>query len=191
VVLGTGLESERDDDEQPDESPNLPRNPQPTSEGAALVKEMTMTPSQGGPHVQVALLCETIIRGAETGRLSVINIIDGATFAGEDPDDMPPFTIGPPLKLVINLWAGQTKGRYSLKLRPEAPSGIQGDAINLGALQFADTGARGVDTILAMPEYEITEEGTYWFDVLFANKEQEDRLLTRIPLTVAYQPQRV
>lgn len=59
---------------------------------------------------------------------------------------MPPFTIGAPLKLVIGLWAGQAKGRYSLKLRPEEPSGIQGELINLPPLQFTDTGARGVDT---------------------------------------------
>jgi hypothetical protein len=38
--------------------------------------------------------------------------------------------------------------------------------------------------------YEVTEEGTYWFDVLFSpGSGLEDRLLTRIPLRVVYQPQ--
>ena len=90
---------------------------------------------------------------------------------------------------MINLWAGQTKGRYALKLRPEEPSGVQGDPIMLGPIQFGDTGARGVDTILPMPQYEVTEEGITWFDVLFAGKGQEDQLLTRIPFSVTYQPQ--
>ena len=148
-----------------------------------------MTRSSGGPYVQVAVLCETFIKGAQSGALSLINIIEGITVGGTDPDEMPPFTLGPPLKLVVNLWAGQTKGRYSLKLRPEEPSGLQGDPINLGPIQFADTGARGVDAILPMPSYEVTEEGTYWFDVLFAGKEQEDLMLTRIPFSVVYQPQ--
>jgi hypothetical protein len=41
-----------------------------------------------------------------------------------------------------------------------------------------------------MPEYEITEEGTYWFDLLFSpGSGQDDRLLTRLPFTVVYQPQ--
>lgn len=45
--------------------------------------------------------------------------------------------------------------------------------------------------IVPMPEYEITEEGTYWFDLLFSpGGEQDDRLLTRLPFTVVYQPQR-
>lgn len=146
--------------------------------------------SSGGPYVQVAVLCNTFIRGAESGQLSLINIVEGATVAGEDPTSMEPFTIGPPLKLVISLWSGQTKGRYQLKLRPEEPSGLQGDPIILPPVQFADTGARGVDTIVPMPPYEITEEGTTWFDVLFSpGALEEDRLLTRIPFTVVYQPQ--
>lgn len=149
-----------------------------------------MVEGNGGPYVQVATLCQTFIRGAESGQLSLINVIDGATVAGEDPEAMPPVTIGPPLKLVIGLWAGQTKGRYQLRLRPEEPSGLQGDLIELTSLQFTATGGRGVDTIMPMPEYEITEEGTTWFDVLFSpGAGQEDRLLTRIPFTVVYQPQ--
>lgn len=148
------------------------------------------TDSSGGPYVQLAVLCATFIRGAESGQLSVINIVEGATVTGENPNAMEPFPIGPPLKLVIGLWAGQTKGRYSLKLRPEEPSGLQGDPIPLPPLQFADTGARGVDTIVPMPQYDITEEGTTWFDVLFSpGAGQEDRLLTRIPFTVVYQPE--
>jgi hypothetical protein len=148
-----------------------------------------MAADTGGPYVQVAALCETFIRGEQSHALSLINILEGITVGGLDPDEMPPVTIGPPLKLVINLWAGRTRGRYSLKLRPEEPSGLQGDLISLGPLQFADTGARGVDAILPMPSYEITEEGITWFDVLFGGKGQDDRLLTRIPFSVAYQPQ--
>jgi hypothetical protein len=148
-----------------------------------------MAAGDGGPYVQVAVICETFIKGAQTGQLSLINIVEGFTIAGEDPDQMPPFTIGPPLKLVVNLWAGRTKGRYSLKVRVEEPSGLQGDTVNVGALQFADTGGRGVDTIVPVPPYEVTEEGTHWFDVLFSpGAGEEDRLLTRIPFSVMYQP---
>jgi hypothetical protein len=75
-----------------------------------------------------------------------------------------------------------------LKLRPEEPSGIQGDPITLGPIQFAGGSAASVNFIAAMPEYEMTEEGTYWFDVLFGGRGQDDRVLTRIPFTVNYQP---
>jgi hypothetical protein len=146
-----------------------------------------MAADDGGPYVQAASFCETIIRGAETGRLSMINIIDGVTIVGPDPDEMPPFSLAT-LKVVVNLWAGQTKGRYALKLRPEEPSGHQGDLLDLGSLNFSTQ--PGIDTIRPMPPYEVTEEGKYWFDVLLSpGRDQEDRLLTRIPLTVVYQPQ--
>jgi hypothetical protein len=148
-----------------------------------------MAAGDGGPHVQVATFCETIIRGAESGRLSLINIVDGVTVVGPDPDEMPSFSIAN-LKVVVNLWAGQTKGRYALKLRPEEPSGLQGDLLSLGSLNFSASSGPGIDTVRPMPPYEVTEEGTYWFDVLLSpGRDQEDRLLSRIPLTVIYQPQ--
>jgi hypothetical protein len=146
-----------------------------------------MAVDDGGPYVQAASFCETIIRGKETGRLSMINIVDGITVVGPDPDEMPPVSIAN-LKVVINLWAGQAKGRYSLLLRPEEPSGLQGDPITLASINFSTQ--PGVDTVLPMPPYELTEEGKYWFDVLLSpGHGEEDRLLSRIPLTVIYQPQ--
>lgn len=147
-----------------------------------------MAEGGGGPHVQVAVFVDRFIRGAQSGSLSLINIIDGATMVGEDPNEMPPFSLGH-LTIVIGLWAGQTKGRYTVSLRPEQPSGVQGELIPLGSVNFPDTGARGVDIIQQM-SYEVSEEGTYWFDVLFSpGAGQDDRALTRIPLRVAYQPQ--
>ena len=87
---------------------------------------------------------------------------------------MPPINLAN-LKVVINLWAGKTKGRYALKLRPEEPSGLQGDPIPIASLNFSNQ--PGIDTVLPMPPYEITEEGKYWFDVLLsAGKDQEDLL---------------
>ncbi len=117
----------------------------------------------------------------------MINIVDGVSVVGPDPDEMPAFSLAN-LKVVINLWAGQTKGRYTLKLRPEEPSGLQGDPIVLGTINFSNQ--PGIDTILPMPPYQVTEEGKYWFDVLLSpGRDEEDLLLSRIPLTVLYQPQ--
>jgi hypothetical protein len=139
-----------------------------------------------GPHVQIACFCEKIIRGAQTGSLNIINIIDGVGIVGSDPDEMPSFSLENVL-VVVNLWAGLTRGRYSLKLRPEAPSGIQGDMLEIGTLNF--TGDAGIDTIRPMPPFEVTEEGVYWFDVVYSGQDKEDRVLTRIRLNVTYQPQ--
>jgi len=146
-----------------------------------------LTPS--GPYVQIAVLCETFIKGEQSHALSLINIIEGVTVAGDGPN-MPPAKVGPPLKLVINLWAGSARGRYSLKLRPEAPSGLQDDLIEVAQPNFGAPGTGlGLDHIVPMPEYEMTEEGTHWFDVLLTPVGEDDgQLLTRIPFVIAYQP---
>ena len=142
----------------------------------------------GGPYVQIAVLCETFIKGAQTGALSLINIVETVNVAGSDPREMPPAVIGPPLKIVINLWAGRAQGRYDLKLTPWAPSGLQGNPIDLGSIQF--TGTPGVDTIVPMPPYELSEEGPYWFDVVLAAPgDDEGQTLTRIPVNVKYHVQ--
>jgi hypothetical protein len=145
--------------------------------------------SNSGPYVQTAVLCETFIKGEQTHALSIINVIEGIGLAGPERDLPEGTSIGPPLKLIINLWAGRALGRFFLKLRPEAPSGIQDEAVDLGEVQFSGgAGASGVDTIVPMPRYEFTEAGTYWFDVLLSSGDDDDlQLLTRIPFTVTYQ----
>jgi hypothetical protein len=140
----------------------------------------------GGPYVQIAAICETFIKGEQSHALSLINIVEGWSGAGPE-SEMPSAHIGAPLKLVINLWAGQARGRYSLKLRQEAPSGIQDDPIDIAEVQFNELTGLGVDTILQMPEYDFTEQGTYWFDVLLGDPGDGDgELLTRIPFSISY-----
>ena len=140
-----------------------------------------------GPYVQYAVFVDRFIRGAHSGSLSLINIIDQVTVAGPDPDEMPPFSLAP-FSFVVGLWAGQTKGRYGLLLRPEAPSGVQHEPVHIAVVQFPNSGAEGQDAIARVP-FEVTEEGAYWFDLLLQRGgDQGDQLLTRIPLRVVYQP---
>lgn len=146
-----------------------------------------MASNDSGPHVQIAAFAELFIRGAQTGALSVINIVDGVTVTGPDLNEMPPFSLGR-YKLIINLWADKAKGRYFLKLRPHEPSGLEGDPIDLTPVNFKAT-ALGVDHIQQAPPFEVSEEGTYWFDLLLvAPGEDDGQLLTRIPFNVQYQP---
>ena len=61
-----------------------------------------------GPYVQYAVFVDRFIRGAQSGSLSLINIIDQVTVTGPDPDEMPPFSLAP-LTFVVGLWAGTDK----------------------------------------------------------------------------------
>jgi hypothetical protein len=144
--------------------------------------------SNGGPHVQIAAFCEKAIVG-QGGQLSVIGLVEQVTNNQPNPDapdEMPPFSLGP-LTLVIALWADQTKGRYAIKIRPVEPSGHELDALKM-PVQF-EGGPRGINLITPM-QFPVEHEGTYWFDIIFsAGSSAEDRLLSRVPLEVRYQPQ--
>jgi|SRR6266404_8847861 len=142
----------------------------------------------GGPYVQTAVFCESVLRDA-TGKLSLINIVEGLTIVGSDRDNMPSASLNS-LQVSINLWAGGASGAYSLKLRPWTPNDQVEDAIEIAILEFAPKkGAYGINTIKQLPDYEVSEVGTYWFDVLLSSIGREDRLLSRIPLTVYHQIQ--
>jgi hypothetical protein len=143
--------------------------------------------NEGGPYVQLALFAEKFIRGAQTGALSIINMVDAVGVRGDNPNQMPPFQMEQ-LMVFVNLWAGDAKGRYEILLRPQEPSGLYGDPLDIGPVNFVPT-AKGVDIARQMPPYEITEEGTTWFDVLLAPPGEDDgQLLTRIPFEINYQP---
>jgi len=137
----------------------------------------------------MAVLCEKVLDERD-GVLSVIRIVDRLTQTAVGPDapeQMPAF-LSDGLTMVITVKADQARGRYGIKIRPEAPGGFQlpetEHTINLSA------GPAGVNLVMPVV-FPIGEEGVYWFDVfLSAPAPQEDRLLTRVPLEVQYLPQR-
>jgi hypothetical protein len=151
---------------------------------------MATSDAYSGPHVTMVVLCERVLQ-EQDGVLSVIRIIDQMTqtATGPDaPDQMPPFLLDT-LTMVITVKSDQARGRHAIKLRPEAPGGIQ-----LPPMEQAITlqsGATGVNLIIPLV-LPISQEGVYWFDILLAGREgHEDRLLTRVPLEVIYSPQKL
>ena len=149
-----------------------------------------MTTSEGGgPHIQVAAFCEKAITEEGTGVLSLIGFVEKITQTAVGagvPDEMPAFSLNS-LTLAICLWADQARGRYSVKIRPENPSGQQMASMTM-PIQL-EGGPRGVNLITQM-NFPIEHEGTYWFDILFSpGSGENDRLLSRVPLEVIYRPQ--
>lgn len=138
-----------------------------------------------GPYLVTAAFCERAIQERD-GVLSLIRMIDKitSTVAGPGPvvpDRMPPIPVN--LTLAVVLKPGEARGRFMVKVRPEAPSGQRLAEVEL-PVSFTgapDTGANllfGVNMI-------ATEEGVYWFDTLM-----DDQLLTRTPLRIEYSPRR-
>src|SRR4051812_3454528 len=82
-----------------------------------------MPAMEKGPYLGTAVFCETAILGQD-GAVSLIRIIDTVTQAAvwpDPPEAMPPFVVNS--KLAIMLKAGEARGRYRIKLQPEAPDG--------------------------------------------------------------------
>jgi hypothetical protein len=141
-----------------------------------------------GPYITMAGFCEKVLV-EQGGALSIVRLTDtiNRVDAGPEPADaMPPF-VTDQLTIVVILRAGQAKGRFGIKLEPEAPSGLRLPPFEQG-VQFV-AGPWGT-SIIAPIQMEVAEEGVYWFDVILTGPKQEDRRLTRVPLEIIYTPQK-
>lgn len=137
-----------------------------------------------GPHLSTAVLCETVLQESN-GVLSLIRIVDRVTQTVVDPnapEEMPPVVLN--FKAVISFKSGEARGSYSVKLRPQDPSGQQLPSLDT-PIHFEGEGDRGQNLIIDF-RFRAEMAGLYWVDVLF-----EDDLITRMPMRVIYQPQRV
>jgi hypothetical protein len=143
-----------------------------------------------GPYLSVAVLCEKVLR-EQNGVFSAIRIVDRSTIThvGPDvPDEMPPTKVD--LTALVILKAGDARGRYALRLQPERPSGHKMDPLDF-AIRF-DAGPDQGQALVLPLQMEVDEEGLYWLDLFFVpGRGEKEKLLTRMPLTVSYQPQRI
>lgn len=144
-----------------------------------------------GPHLAMAALCERVITESD-GVLSIIRIVDRMTQTAtgqEPPEVMPPF--GANVNMVVSLKADKAQGRYSLKFFMNSPNPTD-ERAQIGEQDInLKPGNSGVNLVVGM-NLMLSSEGVYWIDVVFGGPYgQADELLTRIPLEVVYQRQRV
>lgn len=135
-------------------------------------------PFEGGPYVQAACFCDTVIED-KGGVLSLIRVIDTLTHlerGPNPPEDMPPVPhVG---KLVLMLKSGTARGRWNLRVVPELPTGETKEALTL-SVHFEGE-ERGTNVVADM-HFVFEHEGLYWFRVYLDDEE-----LTAIPLRVKY-----
>jgi hypothetical protein len=131
----------------------------------------------GGPHLNVALICERVLQ-EQDGALSAIRIIDRVWFVADA--DGTPLQPQQPITLLLSWKSGDARGRYSVRVVLEKPSGEQVPVLQ--APIHLEGEERGANMVLNTA-LEADQEGVYWYDVYF----EEDRV-TRIPLRATYQP---
>ncbi len=138
-----------------------------------------MTTENSGPYLNAAVICEKVLQEKDE-TLSVIRMVDRFNVtvnALGSPERLPPIPIN--LTVLISLKSGKARGRSTVKLRIESPSGLKLPDQLLPVLFEGED--RGVNLVLNL-SLVIDQEGVYWFDVLL-----EEQLLTRMPLRTVYQ----
>lgn len=133
---------------------------------------------EGGPYIQVACFCDSVIED-KTGVLSLIRIIDTVTHteAGPSPpEEMPAFPYS--FKMVLMLKSGKARGRANLRIVPELPTGATLDPFTVTVHFDGEEKGSNVITNMAL-NFEV--EGLYWFNIYL-----EDNLLTAMPLRIKY-----
>ncbi len=145
-----------------------------------------------GPHIVIATFCEKVLLEPD-GVLSLIRVVDRFTQTAtgpEPPDQMPPFIVSDrELRMVVALKSDKAKGRCAIKVVAEDPSGVR---TPVGESDVTLPGGnQGVNLNIGV-NFAFQHEGVYWFDVILDGpRNQEDQLMTRVPLEVVYQRQRV
>ncbi len=132
------------------------------------------------------MLCERVLQ-EQDGVLSFIRMVDRivSTAVGTDvPAEMPAVPVN--LTMVIVLKSGDARGSYAVRVGLEAPSGQHLGDQQLPVLLEGE-GDRGINLIVNLA-FQAEMQGIYWFSVYFGD---QDVLLTRVPLRIVYQPQRV
>ncbi len=121
-----------------------------------------MTTENSGPYLNAAVICEKVLQEKDE-TLSVIRMIDRfnvTVSALGSPENLPPIPLN--LTVLISLKSGKARGRSTVKLRIESPSGLKLPDQLLPVLFEGED--RGVNLVMNL-NLVIDQEGVYWFDV--------------------------
>lgn len=111
-------------------------------------------------------------------------MVDRLTIAArgaEVPEQLPPALLG--LTAVVTLKSGEARGRGTVKLLHQLPSGLVNPIAAFPVLLEGDD--RGINIVIGI-QMRLEHEGLHWFHVLF-----EDQLITKMPVRIFYAPQQV
>src|SRR5439155_20368003 len=111
------------------------------------------------------------------GVLSLIRVVDRFQIAGPTAE-MQAVTLK--FTIVVAFKAGFSRNSAVVNVKPVPPSNKDVPSIEASVLFEGED--RGVNLILNIPGFQISEQGLYWFDV-----SVDGVLFTRIPLRIMYQ----
>ena len=156
------------------------------------MSEEVKTPSDFGPYLTAALICERVLL-EQNGMPSVIRIIDRVTHsvAGRNtPETMEPFTYQ--ISLFIAFKSGEALGVHRLSIEPIKPSNERVSAL-IYTVNFEGPSDHGINVVGDI-KVVFDEVGLWWFDLWLSppsSSATDRRRVTRIPFRVVYMPQTI
>ena len=135
-----------------------------------------MTNDSSGPFLQAATICERVLQ-EQDGAISVVRMIDRIFFMSDSEGR--PLRPEQPVWFLISFRSGAARGRHTITINRENPSGLSAPVLNADLLFEGEE--RGANLVV-QAAFQPDEEGLYWFDVLLG-----DVLLTRMPLRAIFQ----
>jgi hypothetical protein len=146
-----------------------------------LLYDVFAMPITGGPYRTAAFFCDKVLREAD-GVLSAVRIVDRWNVNGAT-EVMPQTIIQ--TTLVVLMKSGIYRGQAQLSVTPITPtSNVRLQPVVFPILfEGEDERGTGVVLPLAFPAQEI---GTYWFEVTLGGQGIPARVVSAIPMRVAY-----
>jgi len=141
----------------------------------SLLYDVSAMPTQGGPYLSAAFLCEKALREVD-GVASFIRVVDRWTVTGPS-ETIPQTSIQ--VTLVVIFKSGIHRGPGQLTITPTTPGDVQLPALPLSVL-FEGDDDRGITVIIPMA-FPVQEAGVYWFNISL-----DGQSFSEIPLRVVY-----
>jgi hypothetical protein len=132
-------------------------------------------PTEGGPYLSVATLCEKALQETD-GVVSLIRIVDRWTVNGPS-GEMPKTPIQATMVLMFK--SGFHRGPGRVTITPITPREAQLQAMDFD-VHFEGDEDRGVNVVIPML-FPVEETGVYWFTIAL-----DGQVVSRIPLRVIY-----
>ena len=134
--------------------------------------------SEGGPYLQMAVLCERV-QIEPDGSASILHVTDQVAIrpdAGSGNWPMAKQVVT--LALALSFNSGGSHVRHTVRVRPSEEVAAAPDR----ELELDFSGTNRTGNFVLPLELEIASEGLYWFDVFL-----DDALVTRVPLHVRFE----
>jgi len=144
--------------------------------------DVSAMPITSGPYLTAAFFCEKVLREAD-GVLTAVRIVDRWNINGPTETLTAPAIIQ--ASIVIMFKSGVYRGNAQLTITPITPQTNAKMQVIVIPVLFEGEDDKGV-TIVAPLAFPVQEDGIYWFELSLSGQALPARVVTAIPMRIAY-----